>query len=112
MQRLIFLMPRENIARGKVLGALPRIPARGTPPETPAPFPFTPIFQNGSSPSRVRGGNLFKNGKHSLRRASTARPGPLRAVPKSPSQKGKGATAKAIPLRFRSPLDCPRSLPE
>jgi hypothetical protein len=41
------LMPRANTARGKVRGALPRIPARGTPPETPAAFPCPPIFQNG-----------------------------------------------------------------
>ncbi len=40
-------MPRANSARGKVRGALPRIPARGTPPETPAPFPSNHIFQNG-----------------------------------------------------------------
>jgi hypothetical protein len=33
--------------RGKVRGALPRIPARGIPPETPAAFPFCPMFQNG-----------------------------------------------------------------
>jgi hypothetical protein len=33
--------------RGKVRGALPRVPARGTPPETPAAFPFRPMFQNG-----------------------------------------------------------------
>jgi hypothetical protein len=31
-QRLSFLMPRANRARGKVRGALPRIPARGKPP--------------------------------------------------------------------------------
>jgi hypothetical protein len=42
-----FLMPRANGARGKVRGALPRTPARGTPPETPAAFSFPPIFQNG-----------------------------------------------------------------
>ena len=41
------LVPRANDARGKVRGALPRIPARGTPPETPARFPFRPMFQNG-----------------------------------------------------------------
>ena len=41
------LMPRAENARGKVLGALPRIPARGTPPETPAAFPFRSMFQNG-----------------------------------------------------------------
>jgi len=40
-------MPRAKAARGKVLGALPRIPARGTPPETPAAFPFPSILQNG-----------------------------------------------------------------
>jgi hypothetical protein len=39
--------PRAEGARGKVLGALPRNPARGTPPETPARFPCHPIFQNG-----------------------------------------------------------------
>ena len=33
--------------RGKVHGALPRIPARGTPPEPPAAFPFRSMFQNG-----------------------------------------------------------------
>ena len=40
-------MPRANNARGKVRGALPRIPVRGTPPETPARFPSDLIFQNG-----------------------------------------------------------------
>jgi hypothetical protein len=33
-------MPRAKNARGEVRGALP---ARGTPPETPARFPFCPI---------------------------------------------------------------------
>src|SRR5262252_8521265 len=33
--------------RGKVRGALSRIPARGTLPETPAAFPFRSMFQNG-----------------------------------------------------------------
>ena len=47
-RRIYYLMPRANHARGKVLGALPRIPARGfPPPETPAPFPFTLTLQNG-----------------------------------------------------------------
>jgi hypothetical protein len=44
---LDFWMPRANDARGKVRGALPRSPAKGTPPETPAPFPLRSIFQNG-----------------------------------------------------------------
>jgi hypothetical protein len=42
-----FWIPRAEHARGKVRGALPRIPARGTPPETPAAFPFRSMFQNG-----------------------------------------------------------------
>jgi hypothetical protein len=41
------LRPRAENARGQLLGALPRIPARGTPPETPAAFPCRSIFQNG-----------------------------------------------------------------
>jgi hypothetical protein len=46
-RRVGFLMPRANGARGKVRGALPRTPARGTPPETPGPFPFRSKFRNG-----------------------------------------------------------------
>jgi hypothetical protein len=51
---MAFLMPRANHARGRVRGALPRIPARGTPPETPAPFPLNAKIPERSSPSRVR----------------------------------------------------------
>jgi hypothetical protein len=40
-------MPPAKNAGGEVRGALPRIPARGTPPETPARFPCAPSFQNG-----------------------------------------------------------------
>jgi hypothetical protein len=40
-------MPRAKSAHRKVLGALPRTPVRGTPPETPGRFPFCPMFQNG-----------------------------------------------------------------
>ena len=57
------LMPRANNARGKVFGALPRIPARGTPPGAPARFPFG----NGCSRTVLAV-------KGSLRRAQTARP--------------------------------------
>ena len=39
------LMPPAKNAGGKLRGA-PRTPARGTPPETPARFPFRPMFQN------------------------------------------------------------------
>jgi hypothetical protein len=50
-------------ARGKVRGALPRIPARGTPPETPAAFPFASMFQNGPRRQGCAPENLFKPGK-------------------------------------------------
>lgn len=47
-------MPRAENARGKVRGALPRTPARGTPPETPGPLSLPPHVPERSSPSRVR----------------------------------------------------------
>jgi hypothetical protein len=47
-------IPRAKSARGKVLGALPRTPARGTPPETPGPLSLLPQVPERSSPSRVR----------------------------------------------------------
>ncbi len=47
-------IPRAENARGKVLGALPRIPARGTPPETPGPLSLLPHVPERCSPSRVR----------------------------------------------------------
>jgi hypothetical protein len=47
-------MPRAKSARGKVLGALPRTPARGTPPETPGPLSLLSYVPERSSPSRVR----------------------------------------------------------
>jgi hypothetical protein len=46
-------LPRAKRARGKVLGALPRIPARGTPPETPGPLSRPLQVPERSSPSRV-----------------------------------------------------------
>jgi len=48
-----------NYACGKVGGALPRTPARGAPPETPAPFPFISIFQNGPPRPGCAEINLF-----------------------------------------------------
>ena len=57
------LMPRAENARGKVRGALPRTPARGKPPETPAPFPFRSMFQNGPRRQGCAPENLFKPGK-------------------------------------------------
>ena len=50
----VFSIPRAKTARGKVRGALPRIPARGTPPETPGPLSLLPHVPERSSPSRVR----------------------------------------------------------
>jgi hypothetical protein len=84
VQRWIFWMPRANIARGKVLGALPRIPARGTPPETPAPFPFTPIFRNGPRPPGCAEG-IFSKTENIPSAAQTPRAldrsGPFRRSP-------------------------------
>ena len=54
MRRTDYWMPRAKNARGKVRGALPRIPARGTPPETPGPLSLLPHVPERSSPSRVR----------------------------------------------------------
>jgi hypothetical protein len=53
-QRTLFLMPRAENARGKVHGALARTPARGKPPETPAPLSLLAHVPERSSPSRVR----------------------------------------------------------
>ena len=85
-QRLTFLMPRANGARGKVRGALPRTTARGKPPETPAPFPFGAQIPERSSPSRVR------CAAHKPRALDCS--GPFRRIP---LDKGKGAKAKAKP---------------
>ena len=54
MKGTVFCMPRAENARGKVHGALPRIPSRGTPPETPGPLSLLPHVPERSSPSRVR----------------------------------------------------------
>jgi hypothetical protein len=58
------LMPRAKTARGsKAYGALPRTPVRGKPPETPAPFPFCPMFRNGPRRQGCAPENLFKTRK-------------------------------------------------
>lgn len=80
------LMPRANPARGKVLGALPRIPAGGTPPETPGPLSLQPEVPERSSPPRVR---FAAHNPRALDRS-----GPFR---KTSLDKGKGADAKANP---------------
>jgi hypothetical protein len=48
---------REGAGSGApegALEALPQTPPGGKPPETPAPFPWALIVQNGVNPSRVR----------------------------------------------------------
>src|SRR5262249_490447 len=60
-------------ARGKVRGALPRIPARGTPPETPGPLSLLPHVPERSSPSRVRSGKSFQTHKRFSCAAQNAR---------------------------------------
>ena len=72
MRRGEFFMPRAETARGKVRGALPRTPARGTPPETPGPLSLLPQLPERSSPSRVRCGKSFQTQK----RFSSAAPNP------------------------------------
>jgi len=77
MERTIFFMPRAKSARGKVRGALPRIPsripARGTPPETPGPLSLRPHVPERSSPSRVRSGKSFQTRKRFSSAARTTR---------------------------------------
>jgi len=63
MRRTLFCMPRAENARGKVRGALPRTPARGTPPETPGPLSLLRYVPERSSPSSVRSGKSFQTRK-------------------------------------------------
>jgi hypothetical protein len=60
-----------------------------------APFPFTSMFQNGPRRQGSAAQNLFKPEKIFLRRAQTARPCRLRAVPKTFLSEGKGGKCKA-----------------
>ena len=76
-------MPRANNARGKVRGALPRTPARGTPPETPGPLSLRLHIPQRSSPSRVR------SAAQNPRALDCS--GPFRTAH---LQEGKGANAK------------------
>ena len=95
-------VPRAKGARGKVLGALPRTPARGTPrgrpPETPAPFPWDTKLPERSSPSRVR---CAAQTPRALDRS-----GPFRTPH---FDKGKGAHANAE--RYGLPLVGPGASP-
>jgi len=87
MQREDGLMPPAENARGKVRGALPRTPARGTPPETPGPLSLPPHVPERSSPSRVR------FAAHTPRALDGS--GPFR---KLTNEKGKRANANPSPF--------------
>jgi hypothetical protein len=95
------LMPRAENARGKVRGALPRIPARGTPPEPPGPLSLPFHVPERSSPSRVR------SAAHKPR--ALDRCGPFRRLT---NEKGKRANAKTNPFRFVALCGLPLVGPE
>jgi len=95
------LMPRAKSARGKVRGALPRTPARGTPPETPGPLSLLPHVPERSSPSRVR------FAAHKPRALDCC--GPFRRIP---NEKGKRANANPKPSQFAAGSCLPLVGPE
>jgi hypothetical protein len=94
-------MPRAENARGKVLGALPRIPARGTPPETPAAFPFHSMFQNG--PRRQGSASPRKN------RAPLTAPGRSEDLP---TTRERRQIQRQNPSRFAASCGFPLVGPE
>jgi len=101
-------MPRAKNARGKVHGALPRTPARGTPPETPGPLSLLPDVPERSSPSRVHSRKSFQNRKRFSSAAHNPRAldrcGPFRRLS---YEKGKRANAKSKPSSLRGYLLLP-----
>ena len=113
MRRTECLMPRAENARGKVRGALPRTPARGTPPETPGPLSLQPHVPERSSPSRIRSGESFQTRKRFSSAAQRPRAldgsGPFRRVH---LDKGKGANAKAKPYQLAAGCGLPLVGPE
>jgi len=104
-------MPRAKDARGKVRGALPRIPARGTPPETPGPLSLPPYVPE--RPAAVKGssGKSFQIRKRFSRAAHTPRAldrcGPFRRLANE-----KGKRAKANPSQFAALCGLPLVGPE
>jgi hypothetical protein len=90
MRRVDGSIPRANDARGKVRGALPRTPARGTPPETPGPLSLLPYVPERSSPSRVRfaahtpraldGSGPFRRWINEKEKRANANPSPFAAL--------------------------------
>ena len=93
--RGLSFMPRAKTARGKVRGALPRIAARGTPPETPGPLPLLlyvperPAAVKGSSGKSSQMRKRFSGAAHTPR--ALDRCGPFRRLA---HEKGKRANAK------------------
>jgi hypothetical protein len=84
-----FWRPHAEHVGGKVGGALPRIPARGTPPETPSPLSLLFHVPERSSPSRVR------CAAHKPRALDGS--GPFRRLT---YEKGKRANANLLNLRL------------
>jgi hypothetical protein len=101
MRATVLLMPRAENARGKVRGALPRIPARGTPPETPGPLSLLLHVPERSSPSRVR---FAAQTARALDRS-----GPFRRLT---NDKGKRANANPKPSQFAALCGLPLVGPE
>lgn len=118
MWRTEYLMPRAEIARGKVHGALPRTPARGTPPETPGPLSLPPYVPERSSPSRVRSGKSFQTRKrfssaaHDPRSARVPRRALDRCGPFQRLINEKGKRANAKPSHFAAQCGLPWVGPE
>jgi hypothetical protein len=94
-------MSRAENARGKVRGALPRIRARGTPPETPGRLCLPLHVPERSSPSRV------PFAAHQPRALDGS--GPFRRFT---NDKGKAATTKAKPFLVRGSGGLPLVGPE
>jgi hypothetical protein len=99
------LIPRANCARGKVLGALPRTPARGKPPETPAPFPFASIFHNVPGRPGCAQQNLFNPRKDFPPPRPNRAPGTAAdRCEDLPAMKGKGGKCQGKPSAARRPV--------
>ena len=96
--RNTFLMPPANNADGKVLGALPRTPAKGIPPETPRALSLFLQIPERSSLSRVR------SAAHTPRALDSS--GPFRRFS---SEEGKHANAKLCGS-LRPPVGRPQLL--
>jgi hypothetical protein len=93
LRRTSCLIPSAQDARGNVLGALPRTPPGGDPPETPGPLSLLPHVPERSSPSRVR---FAAQNRRALDGS-----GPFRRLT---NEKGKRANAKPFCGSVRPPV--------